>query len=168
VPKAGFLSALAHNHNIGVRSFSGTVTVPAAGASGGTVQLEIDAQSLNVADQGISDKDRAEITNAMHTAVLESAKYPRIMFKSVSISEVKAQGGDSYNFTVSGDLTLHGVTKRIAVPVTAVITPQQLKATGKYTLRQTDWGITPYSKAGGAVKVKNEVVVNFSMVANAA
>jgi polyisoprenoid-binding protein YceI len=165
VPKAGFLSALAHNHHIGVRSFSGTVTVPETGASSGALQLDIDAQSLNVADKEVSEKDRAEIANSMHKVVLESDKHPKISFKSASIGEVKSNGADSYSFTVNGDLTLHGVTKRIAIPVTATITAQLLKATGKYTLRQTDWGITPYSKAGGAVKVKNEVVVNFSIVA---
>jgi polyisoprenoid-binding protein YceI len=167
VAKGGLLSALAHNHNIGVRSFSGTVNVPESGASGGALVLDIDAKSLNVADQGISDKDRAEITNAMHSAVLHSDKHPQISFKSASVSELKANGSDSYSFTVNGDLTLHGVTKRIAVPVTATITTQQIKATGKYTLRQSLYGITPYSKAGGAVKVKDDVVVNFKIVAKA-
>jgi len=165
VAKAGLLSALAHNHNIGVKSFQGSVIVPENGAGNGSVQLEIDAQSLNVADKEVSEKDRAEITSSMHNEVLASGQYPKILFKSVSVSEVKAAGANNYTFTVNGDLTLHGVTKRIAVPVTATITPQQLKATGKYTLAQTAFGIKPISKAGGAVKVKDAVVVNFSIVA---
>jgi polyisoprenoid-binding protein YceI len=72
---------------------------------------------------------------------------------------------DGYGFTLNGDLTLHGVKKRIAVPVNLTVTPQQLRATGKYTLKQTDYGIKPYSAAGGSIKVKNEIVVNFSIVA---
>ncbi len=167
VAKAGLLSALAHNHNIGVAAFNGTVTVPESGAAGGSMQLEMDAKSLNVADKGISEKDRAEITKSMHGEVLHSDKYAKIVFKSVSVGEVKSLGGDNYNFTVQGDLTLHGVTKRIGVPVSATVTAQQLKATGKYTLKQSLFGITPYSKAGGAVKVKDDVVVNFSVVAKA-
>ena len=165
VAKAGLLSALAHNHNIGVKVFSGSVTVPESGAGSGALQLELDAQSLYVADKEVNDKDRAEITGSMHNDVLASAKFPKITFKSVAVSDVKSAGANSYAFTINGDLTLHGVTKRIAVPVTATITPQLLKATGKYTLKQTDFGITPISKAGGAVKVKDEVVVNFSIVA---
>lgn len=167
VAKGGLLSALAHNHNIGVRSFSGTVTVPESGASGGALMLEIDAASLNVADKGINEKDRAEITKSMHGEVLQSDKFAKIIFKSVSVGEVKSSGGDNYSFTVQGDLTLHGVTKRIGVAVAATITAQQLKATGKYTLKQSLFGITPYSKAGGAVKVKDDVIVNFSVVAKA-
>ena len=167
VAKAGLLSALAHNHNIGVATFSGTVTVPESGAAGGALQLEMDAKSLNVADKGISEKDRSEISNSMHNEVLHSDKHAKIIFKSVSVGEVKPLGGDNYNFTVQGDLTLHGVTKRIGVAVAATITAQQIKATGKYTLKQSLFGITPYSKAGGAVKVKDDVIVNFSMVAKA-
>lgn len=167
VAKAGLLSALAHNHNIGVKNFSGTVSMPESDAAAGTLQLEIEAASLFVADKEVSDKDRAEITSSMHNEVLASAKFPRITFKSVSVTDVKATGANSYTLTVNGDLTLHGVTKRIAVPVTATLTPQLLKASGKYTLQQTNWGITPISKAGGAVKVKNEVIVNFAIVAKA-
>jgi polyisoprenoid-binding protein YceI len=167
VAKGGLLSALAHNHNIGVRSFSGTVTVPEGGASGAALTLEIDAASLNVADKDVSDKDRTEISNSMHNEVLQSVKYAKITFKSAGVSEVKANGGDSYSFTVSGDLTLHGVTKRVAIPVTATITARELKASGKYTLKQSLFGIAPYSKAGGAVKVKDDVIVNFNIVAQA-
>lgn len=165
VAKAGLFSAFAHDHNIGVKLFSGSVTVPESGAAGGALTLDIEAKSLSVLDQQVSDKDRAEIANSMHSAVLESEKYPKISFKSASVSGLKQTGEQGYGFTVNGDLTLHGATRRIAVPVSATITPQQLRASGKYTLRQTDFGIKPYSAAGGAVKVKDEVVVNFSIVA---
>ena len=167
VGKTGFLSALAHDHEIGVKSFSGRVVVPAAGAGGGSLELEVDAPSLAVLDKKPSEEDKKKIFNSMHNEVLESAKYQKITFKSVSVSDVKQTGNDAYSFVVNGDLTLHGVTKRIAVPVAATVTPQQLRATGKYTLKQSDYGIKPYSAAGGTIKVKDEVVVNFNIVAKA-
>jgi polyisoprenoid-binding protein YceI len=167
VGKAGIFSGLAHNHEIGVKSFTGRVTIPATGTSAATLELEADAKSLAVLDKEVSDKDRTEIYNSMHTAVLESARYPKITFRSASVTDVKETGSNNVTFILNGDLTLHGVTRRIAVPVTATITPQQLKASGKYTLRQTDFGIRPYSAAGGTIKVKNEVVVNFAIVAKA-
>ncbi|HZS09231.1 MAG TPA: YceI family protein [Blastocatellia bacterium] len=168
VGKTGLLSGLAHNHEIGVKFFTGRVVIPEAGAGAATLELDVDAKSLAVLDKEVSDKDRTEIYNSMHTAVLESAKHPKITFRSASVTDVKEAGAGSYSFTLNGDLALHGVTRRIAVPVTATITPQQIKASGKYTLRQTDYGITPYSAAGGTIKVKNEVVVNFAIVAKAA
>lgn len=165
VGKAGLFSALAHDHEIGVKSFSGRIVVPEAGASGGALELDIEAKSLAVLDKKVSEEDRKKIFDAMHNDVLESSKHQKITFKSVSVGDLKQTGNDSYSFTLSGDLTLHGVTKRIAVPVALMITPEQLRAAGKYTLKQTDYGIKPYSAAGGTIKVKNEVVVNFNIVA---
>lgn len=159
VGKAGALSFLAHDHNIAVKSFSGRVVVPDAGTAQGSLELDVDARSLVVLDK-VSDKDRAEITKSMNEVVLESAKFPKITFRSVGISNVNGN-----NLTVNGDLTLHGVTKRIAVPVTVSASPQLLRATGKYVLKQTDFGITPYSAAAGSIRVKNEVVLSFNLVA---
>jgi polyisoprenoid-binding protein YceI len=167
VGKSGLFSALAHDHEIGVKSFSGRVVVPETGTSGGSLEMGVDAPSLVVLDKKPSEEDKKKIFDSMHNEVLESAKYQKITFKSVTVGDVKQTGNDAYSFVVNGDLTLHGVTKRIAVPVAATITPQQLRATGKYTLKQTDFGIKPYSAAGGTIKVKNEVVVNFSIVAKA-
>lgn len=165
VPKTGLLSGLAHDHEIGVKSFTGKIVVPDSGASGGSLELNVDAQSLAVLDKKPSEEDKKKIYSSMHNEVLESAKHPKINFKSVSVSGLKQSGGDNYNFTLNGDLTLHGVTKRIAVPVSLTINAQQLRAVGKYTLRQTDYGIKPYSAAGGTIKVKNDIVVNFTIVA---
>lgn len=167
VPKTGLLSGLAHDHEIGVKSFTGKIVVPESGASGGSLELDIDAKSLAVLDKKPSEDDKKKIYNSMHNEVLESAKYQKISFKSVSVADVKQAGADTYSFTLNGDLTLHGVTKRIAVALTAKITPQQLRASGKYTLKQSDYGIKPYSAAGGTIKVKNEVIVNFDIVAKA-
>lgn len=165
--KAGLFSMLAHDHEIGVKSFSGRVVIPEAGAAGGSLEMEVNATSLAVLDKKPSEEDKKKIFDSMHKEVLESAKHQKITFKSTSVSDVKQTGNDAYNIVVNGDLTLRGVTKRIAVPVAATITPQQLRATGKYTLKQTDYGITPYSAAGGTIKVKNEIVVNFNIVARA-
>jgi polyisoprenoid-binding protein YceI len=165
VGKTGLFSALAHDHDIGVKSFTGRVVVPESGASGGSLEMEVDATSLEVLDTKPSEEDKKKIFNSMHNEVLESAKHPKITFKSVSVGDVKQTGKDAYSFVVNGDLTLKGMTKRIAVPVAATITPQQLRATGKYTLKQTDFGIKPYSAAGGTIKVKDEVVLSFDIVA---
>src|SRR5262245_10158199 len=167
VGKAGLFSGLAHDHEIGVKQFSGKVILPQSGAAGGSLSLDIDARSLIVLDKKPSEEDKKKISSSMHTEVLESAKYEKISFKSVSVSDLKQTGENAYSFTLNGDLSLHGVTKRIAVPVNLTVAPQQLRAAGKYTLRQTDYGIKPYSAAGGTVKVKNDIVVNFNILAKA-
>lgn len=165
VEKAGLFSAFAHNHEIGVKSWSGSVTVPPSGTSGAAARFDVDAGSLVVLDKNVSEKDRAEIFNSMHKEVLESERHGKITFQSASISNLSQSGKDEYSFTLNGDLMLRGVTKRIAVPLTATITATEIRAKGKYRLKQTDYGIKPYSAAGGTVKVRNEVTVNFSIVA---
>ena len=163
VAKTGMLSGITHDHNIGVKNFSGHVTLPEAGPNAGSLELDVDAKSLTILDN-ISAKDRSEITNNMNTYVLEPGKYPRIVFKSTSISNFK-QNGTNASFTLNGDLTLHGATKRIALPVNVTQSTDRLRATGRYTLLQTDFGIKPYSAMMGTIKVKNEVVINFNIVA---
>ena len=163
VAKDGALARMAHDHNMGVKGFSGKITIPNNSASAGTLELDVDARSLVILDQ-ISAKDKAEITNNMNSSVLESAKYPKITFRSTSISNFN-QNGNNANLTVNGDLTLHGVTKRIAIPVSVALAGANLRATGQYTLRQTDFGIKPYSVFLGSIKVKNEVVIKFNIVA---
>lgn len=165
VAKGGFLSGLAHDHNIGVKVFSGEINITGAGFDTGALQLEAQTESLVILDN-VSEKDRAEITKNMRTAVLDTAKYPKVVFRSTSLTGF-SQKDNSASFTLNGDLTLHGVTKRIALPVTLTLTGQTLRATGQYTLRQTDFGITPYSAALGTIKVKNEVVIKFNIVAKA-
>lgn len=167
VAKAGLFSAFAHDHEIGVKSFTGKIVLPESGTGGGSLELEVNAASLAVLDKQPSEADKQKIFDSMHKEVLESAKFPKIAFKSVSVSDLKQTSADAYNLTLNGDLTLKGVTRRIAVPVLLTVNAQQLRAVGKYTLKQTDFGIKPYSAAGGAVKVKNEVVINFNIVAKA-
>lgn len=167
VPKTGLLSGLAHDHEIGVKVFSGKITVPESGAGNGSLEMDVDATSLTVLDKKPSEDDKKKIYNSMHNEVLESAKHPKITFKSASVSDLKQTGGENYSFTLNGDLTLHGVTKRIAMPVSLTINAKQLRAEGKYLLKQTDFGIKPYSAAGGTIKVKNDITVNFNIVAKA-
>jgi polyisoprenoid-binding protein YceI len=163
VAKDGALARMAHDHNIGVKTISGKVTIQNSNPTASSLEFDADARSLVILDQ-ISAKDKTEITNNMNNSVLESAKFPKIAFRSTSISNFN-QNGNNASFTVNGDLTLHGATKRIAIAVNVAQSGASLRATGQYTLRQTDFGIKPYSAFLGAIKVKNEVVIKFNMVA---
>jgi hypothetical protein len=62
-------------------------------------------------------------------------------------------------------LVVHGVTQAIEVPATVSIEGERLTAAGEAVLRQTDFGIKPFSAALGTVRVKNEVRIRFTIVA---
>jgi polyisoprenoid-binding protein YceI len=91
----------------------------------------------------------------MQEITLESAKYPEIVFRS---TRVEKQAGERW--MVEGTLTLHGVTKQLALAVMRSGDGFVSHA----TIKQTDFGIKPISAAGGAVKVKNELEIDFRIV----
>lgn len=86
--------------------FEGTVNLDPQNLTKSSVDFRIKAASI---DTGLPDRDK-HLRNA---DFFDVEKYPEITFKSKS---VKAAGKDKYN--VTGDFTMHGVTKEITLPVT--------------------------------------------------
>jgi len=60
----------------------------------------------------------------------------------------------------TGRLSLHGVTRQIAVDVRS----ENGRFLGTCTLKQRDFGITPITVAGGTVKVKDELEIEFDIL----
>jgi polyisoprenoid-binding protein YceI len=116
---------------------------------------------------GVNDKDKAEMEQRMHRDVLESDTYPLISFNS---SNVKATpiGPSQYRVEITGPMTIHGVTNEQTISARVIIGSDRLRASGQFTLRQTDYAIELVSVAGGALKVKDELKVTFDVVAAAA
>ena len=149
--KTGFFSGFAHDHEITAPIESGTLS-----EQNPFVEITITAAKLKVMDKGSSDSERQKIQNRMlGPEVLDSARFKEIHFRS---SKVEADGDNAWS--VTGDLTLHGQTHSVTFKV--------LKANGHYqgraALQQTDFGIAPISIAGGTVKVKNQVQIEFDVV----
>jgi polyisoprenoid-binding protein YceI len=151
VEKSGLFSAFAHNHTISAALASANLDTGKR-----TVELKFRAQEMQVLDPGVSESERADIERTMKSEkVLDPARFPEISFVSTS---VETAGAD--RFTVRGDLTLHGVTKSIELPVSS----SEKHYTGKVTLKQTEFGITPVKIAGGAVRVKDAIEIAFDIV----
>ncbi|WP_433966661.1 YceI family protein [Tunturiibacter gelidiferens] len=159
----GLLSAVGHNPTIGVRNFSGDVNFSSEAIQGSEFRMSIKANSLSVQDD-ISDKDRREIERLMNERVLETAKYPEIVYEAPLFS-ITRMGESLYTANLDGSLTLHGVTHRLPVTARVAIFGTVLRASGDFTLKQTDYGIRPISVAGGAIKLKDELKFCFEMVA---
>jgi polyisoprenoid-binding protein YceI len=159
----GLLSAMGHNPTIGIRDFSGEMRFNPDGLEAGSFQLAIKTSSLGVQDD-ISDKDRREIERLMNQEVLETAKFPEILYEASSISVTK-MSDMLYAATISGNLTLHGVTRSRPVTARVSLLGSMLRASGDFTLDQTDYGIKLVSVAGGALKLKDELKFSFEIVA---
>ncbi len=119
-------------------AFHGTITVDPQNMSKSTVEVTIEATSINT-DNEYRDKDlRSE-------KYFDVAKYPTITFKSTGVKEV-SKG----KLEVTGDFTLHGVTKRISFPISSLGTIPGMRpgstvigfGDGALKLNRNDYGIS--------------------------
>jgi len=148
VYKAGLFSAFGHNHEIDAPIESGEVS-----ESGKvSVTLRVDARKLKVVDQE-DTKSRPQVQETMlGPQVLDSTRFPEIRFES---SKIEPRGQNRW--IVNGNLTLHGKSHPITFDV--ALTDKVYRGTA--TIKQTEFGMTPVTVAGGSVKVKDEVKVEF-------
>ena len=159
----GLLSAMGHNPTIGVRDLAGEVRFDPEQEHAGGLKLFIKSSSLSVQND-VSDKDRREMEQLMNREVLETAKFPEITYEAPDIF-IKSLGGDLFSASLNGSLNLHGVTRKVSIPVRVVLLGDMLRASGDFTLSQSDFGIEPVSVAGGALKLKDELKFSFEIVA---
>lgn len=127
------------------------------------LHMRIRADSLAVIDK-VSQKERLEIERTMREEVLEVSKYPEIVFNSTQVSATRLSEG-RYQVKITGELTLHGVTRDVTVPAEVAFSEGQLRARGQFSLRQSDYRIAPPKVAGGAVRVKDELKLSFDILA---
>jgi polyisoprenoid-binding protein YceI len=160
----GLLSAFGHDPVIAIRDFGGEVELTPGTLSQVSVRMKINADALAVTGD-VKEKDRHEIERMMREDVLESAKYPEIVFVSTNVSASRLREGH-YRARVIGNLTLHGVTQpNLWIQAEVKMSEESLRAQGGFTLKQTDYQIKLVSVAGGAMKVKNELKFSFDIVA---
>ena len=126
--------------------FSGDVMVDPAVLTTGRITLTIDAASL---DTGIEMRDN----HLRSSDFFDVTRFPTVAFQSVRI---EASGRRA---TVVGRLTLHGVTREIAVPIDVQITNTALVASGEFIVNRGEYGINYNSFVN---PIGNEVRVAFT------
>ena len=160
---SGMLSAFGHSPTIAIRDFAGEAQFSPDKLETATLHVTVKAASLSVTDD-VSDKDRREIEREMQEKVLESAKYPEIVYECSQVS-ADNPGNGQYSIKLRGNLTLHGMTHSLVVPARVAVTGEMLRAFGEFSLRQSGYNIKPVSAIGGGLKVKDEVKFSFDIVA---
>lgn len=159
----GMFSALGHSPTLAVRDFEGLATFSLEALDDARLMIKIKAGSLSLTDN-VSDKDRKELERTMNLEVLETARYPEIVFESTKTAASKA-GDHQFFVNLVGTLTLRGVTNTQAVNAQVAITGDILHAHGEFNVSQRAFGIKPVSVAGGAIKLKDELKCSFDIVA---
>jgi len=139
---------------------TGTLNLDDKNPTKSTIELTIDANTIDTHEP----KRDAHLKSP---DFFDTAKFPTITFKSTKIE--KAGKG---KYKVTGDLTMHGVTKPVTLAVDGPTAPLKnpfgstssgASATGK--INRKDWGLTwnkPLEAAGG-VLVGDEVTINVDL-----
>ena len=157
--RAGLAARAGHDLTIEVTRWSAQVEVPAeedGGLTAATVSAELDLGSLEVREgtggaMPLTDRDRREIKKQMG-GILGGGT---ASFASSRIIPAGSSGG-----AIEGTVTLNGKTQPARLQVTD-------SGSGRYrgsaTLAQTGFGIKPYTGFFGALKLRDEVVVEFEV-----
>ncbi|HLO57743.1 MAG TPA: YceI family protein [Bacteroidales bacterium] len=120
----------------------------------------IDKVSVNMDSKSIVSENSI-MTNKTHDA-LNVEKYPRIDFQLVSVNNLSS-GNGKFSGTITGDITLSGVTKRISLPFTGSHSGDRISVKGTKQLNMTDFNIKPPTAMMGTLKTANEVTVSFDL-----
>jgi len=165
VRRGGPLARFGHDHVVASRGVTG-LAAPDAGRADFQFrldQLTVDEAALRT-EAGLDTQPGADAIEGtrtnMLTRVLEAERFPQVLLRA----ERGAPGSDALRLTI----TLHGVTRTQLVPVKLERTPAALTASGQFTLLQSEFGITPMSVMGGAMRVEDRMELRFKIVATPA
>ena len=159
----GLLAKMGHNPTIGIRDLSGELTFDPDKLEAASFRIVIKSASLSVQDD-ISSKDLREMERLMNQEVLETEKFPEILYEASAITVTK-MADMLYSATLNGNLTMHGVTRSQPIVTRVALLGSMLRASGDFSLNQTDYNIKLVSVAGGALKLKDELTFSFEIVA---
>jgi len=154
--RTGLGARAGHDLTIEATRWHADVVIDAAQPSASSVSVEVDTNSLEVREgsggiKPLTDSDRAQIKTTIQQKILHTGQHPAITFRSTRID------GTEESFTVDGDLTITGVTQ----PVTVHGRLADGRVQGSATIAQTRWGIKPYTGFFGALKLSDEVTIEF-------
>jgi polyisoprenoid-binding protein YceI len=149
-----FVGGLADIEAVGRTSdVTGGLTV--AGRNASDVRVEADLRTLT--------SDKAPRDNYLHTKSLETDTYPKATFVAAGpIALPKVARGVKTEVTLDGDLTLHGVTKPLSIPVTARWNGATIDVIGTAPIVLADYGIatpqTPVVSVQGTGSLELQLV----------
>jgi polyisoprenoid-binding protein YceI len=165
VGRSGLLGFAGHDHEVIAPAVTGRVAFDPRDWAQSSVTLQFDASALKVTGKGDPPADIPKVQTVMFSdQVLDVKRFPSVAFRSRRVS-VTPHGPNSADLVIEGDLTLHGETRPATVRAATTIQPDGLTARGAFLIKQTNFGMTPVTAAGGTVRVRDDVRVEFELKA---
>jgi len=159
----GMLSSLGHNPTLGIRSFDGEIECEPATYEKAAVRMTVRTDAMEVLDE-MKREDRDKMEQEMYEKILETSRFPAASFESKEIA-IEKLGADLFRADVKGELTFHGQTRPESFSARVTAMGPILRISGEFPLRQSDYGIRPFSFAGGALRLKDDLKFRFELLA---
>lgn len=126
----GFVgSKITGNHEGKFEKVTGTVTAKGSDPATASVQVSIDMVSVK------TDSEKLD-GHLKSPDFFDVEKFPNAEFKSTKIA-----AGQGSEYTVHGNLTLHGVARQISFPATIVVTDGKVSLAAEFSINRKDFGI---------------------------
>lgn len=169
--RAGSAAKMGHNHVLSAPQFTGFAYVPSSGLSGSRFDLEFILEQLEIDNpeyrsglgSTFSSTPTSEAIKSTKEHMLGEENFQADRFPFVHIRSL-AIAGEAPKLAAKVEIELHGQRREMWIPLNVEGLPDQLSVTGSFILRQTDFGVQPYSALGGLLTVQDEMVIEFKLV----
>jgi polyisoprenoid-binding protein YceI len=169
--RGGALARIGHNHVIAARGLQGEVIV-ASDPAQSVVQLKFPLEAWTVDEAGLREAAGADFAsevpesaregtrrNLLGDSLLQAAQHPEIEL----VSESVRFDGDTFEMTLRA--LVAGRETRVTLPGRLARDGVTITASGDVPLRQSDFGLQPFSVMGGALAVLDDMQVSYRIVA---
>jgi polyisoprenoid-binding protein YceI len=163
--KAGALSGVLHDHHLRGDALTGSLTFDPKDPTSTRGEVVLRVSSLREVHSELDESDQKKVAAEMlGPGVLDSAAHPAVQFR-IEGFEVGSSSPDKAELQgdARGELTLHGTARALRMPVRATWGPERLHVTGRASINQSNFGITPLKKAFGTIQVKDAVTFDVEL-----
>lgn len=161
--RSGLLWFKGHSHHLAASEFSGQVELTPTTITPASLRLVVKAASLHETGADFTEPQKQIINKELKEIVLHPEQYPDITFQSTNVTS-KTSGGDRYEVKIDGNLTLHGVMRRVTIPTVVTLSGDKLRAVGKFSIDRDDFKVKATSAFHGLVRVDDDIKFEFDIV----
>jgi polyisoprenoid-binding protein YceI len=144
-------SKVTGKHEGGFKAFTGTIKAPDGALEKGSVNVDIDTKSLFADNEKLTG-------HLMSKEFFEVEAFPKATFASTKVDKGGANGA---THTITGNLTLHGVTKSVSFPATVKVEGDAVSVASEFAINRKDFGLNYPGKADDLIR--DEVVIKLDI-----
>ncbi|WP_242342291.1 YceI family protein [Anaeromyxobacter terrae] len=164
VLKKGFFSGFAHDHHFEVTEWEASADIPDEDLATTSVQVVLSASTLHDRQPRLSESDRRKVdAQASGPDVLDAEHHPQVEFRSRRLELEPGGTPEHVRGTLHGALVLRGQSAPTDVAIEAERGGEVWRVRGTARVKQTTFGIKPFSGFGGTVGVKDELEIEIAL-----